>query len=395
MSGFKVNGIDLDSIYIVESNNDTRSTGYKLSNGDDIINRYRIRASNIPQGDSTGYTISDGKDLSYFFIDKTNTSAEATITITASAGEPVIPHSVMHYISGYPYDIANGAILQFTIENVNFGQQLEIQKIYGGNGGRGSSSRYGSRGGHSYAVSLDGTLLAVAGAGGGCGAGNGQIGASAYYNGLTEPSDYHVDYNPNGTTNWGAGMTIGGYVVGSDRYWYGLNAKHWYVPGGDGGSHEDVQSGIYHATNASIQRKSGWDFKTTYSFKDTHYGYSGKGGYLHGGDGGPSFATGSHTDRDRSSGGGGGGAGYYGGGGAAGNLTLDGRRGSPGGGSGSSYLNESYCTFVSLAKNATFNNENVVVNYVYTVSGQANNTRETITVNNDNVDENGLYVKTF
>ena len=90
-----------------------------------------------------------------------------------------------------------------------------------------------------------------------------------------------------------------------------------------------------------------------------------------------------------------GGAGYIGGGGATGILTGDGKKGSPGGGSGSSYLNQSLCTFNSLTKNAVFGNEEVKIEYLYTVSGQSNNTRETITVNADDLDGNGLYVKTF
>lgn len=390
MSGFKTENIDLDDVFIVESNSDNRSTGYKMSNGSDLINRYRIRSSAIPQGNPTGYKVSDGNDLSYFFLDKINTSAEAIVKITSSAGEPVLPASVMHYTPGYPYSVANGTVLSFSISNLTPGKQLQIQKIYGGNGGYGISSRYGSRGGHSYAVSLDGTLLAVAGAGGGCGAGNGHIGASAFYNGLTEPYDYNNHHNPNGTTNWGNGMTIGGYVVGNHRYWYGLNARPWHVPGGDGGSHEDVQTGIAYWSTAFISGNSSKEFGTV-TVRN-----SGKGGSLFGGEGGWAKAkVGDFSDRDRSSGGGGGGAGYIGGGGAAGKLTSNGRIGSPGGGSGSSYLNQSLCTFNSLTQNVSFGNENVEVSYLYTVSGQSNNTRETLTVVDGSLDGNGLYVKTF
>jgi hypothetical protein len=395
MSGFKTGNIDLDDVFIVESNSDNRSTGYKMSDGSDLINRYRLRSSDITQGDPTGYKVGNN-DLSDYFVDKTNVPTEAVVKITSSAGEPVIPVSVMHHTPGYPYSVANGTVLSFSISNLTPGKQLQIQKIYGGNGGYGISSRYGSRGGHSYAVSLDGTLLAVAGAGGGCGAGNGHIGASAFYDGLTEPYDYNNHHNPNGTTNWGNGMTIGGYVDGNnDRYWYGLNARPWHAPGGDGGSHEDMQTGIYYSNHGQISKRSGWNFNTTYYFSSTYYGYSGKGGYLHGGDGGSSRAAGSHLGRDRSSGGGGGGAGYIGGGGAAGILTTNGSIGSPGGGSGSSYLNQSLCTFNSLTQNVSFGNENVEVSYLYTVSGQSNNSRETLTINDGSLDENGLYVKTF
>lgn len=385
MSGFKIGNLDLDTIFKVESNSDTRSTGYKLSDGSDLMNRYRIRASNIPQGQTTGYTTTDGNDLSYYFVDKTSTTITAIITITASAGQPVIPSSVMHSTAGTTsYSVANGAVLEFEIDNISFGQQLKCQRIYGGAGGFGIPGRNGSRGGHSYAVSLDSTLLGVAGAGGGCGAGNGFIGASAYYDGLSEPNVY------DGT--WGVGMTIDGYVSGTDRFWYGLNAKHWYNYGGGGGTHEATQSAYsYHYKYINGTTDLGKRTTTT----DT-------GSYLHGGDGGSIFENAtiaqqqaSGYDDRRSSGGGGGGAGYIGGGGATGILTGDGKKGSPGGGSGSSYLNQSLCTFNSLTKNAVFGNEEVKIEYLYTVSGQSNNTRETITVNADDLDGNGLYVKTF
>lgn len=377
MSGFKIGNLDLDTIFKVESNSDTRSTGYKLSDGSDLMNRYRIRASNIPQGQSTGYTTTDENDLSYYFVDQMSTTITAIITITASAGQPVIPSSVMHSTAGITsYSVANGAVLEFEIDNISFGQQLKCQRIYGGSGGFGVPGRNGSRGGHSYAVSLDDTLLGVAGAGGGCGAGNGFIGASAYYDGLSEPN-----------------MTIDGYVSGADRFWYGLNAKYWYNHGGGGGTHEDTQTAYsYHYKYIHGGTK---DLGKRITSTDT-------GSYLHGGDGGSIFKNAtiakqqaSGYDDRRSSGGGGGGAGYIGGGGATGILTGDGKKGSPGGGSGSSYLNQSLCTFNSLTKNAAFGNEEVKIEYLYTVSGESNNTRETITVNADDLDGNGLYVKTF
>lgn len=366
MSGFKIvsggqlDGIDLDDLFIEEESNNNTSTGFKLADGTDIGNRYRLLTNTDFQVDDTNYITSDGKDIAELF-EKSGGSLQAHIEVTASAGQPAISPNVTHSSSYTSYDKAYGAVLSFDI-TITTGDTLIVTKTRGGEGGTGVGTRHGSRGGNSYYITLNGNLLAVAGAGGGAGAGNGMIGASAYYEYLTKPDyyDIYASYNPNGTS-WSDVEGTG------NKFWFGLNARPHSVSGGDGGGNdENIQSGYnyqysretdeYNST-IQIDKYRNSDKGTLYN----NYNSGGNGGYV-------DFGR-------RSSGGGGGGAGYIGGGGAAGLMTGDGKQGSPGGGSGSSYLNTSLATLSSLTKNGTYGNEAVTI--AYTFSGSVTTTTVT------------------
>ena len=400
MSGYKFNGNDLDNIFNkIDDYTDSYRSSYGINknnsstnlfdvNGNDLKDRYVSISSSSPYNTSitndTGFK-SNNQDLKSLFSNKTNL-IRYEVTIEAERGGEGTNTPSLKGETGINY----GAEMEIEVW-LDKTKDYKLKKCNGGAAGVDPGNgdfRNGGRGGHSIALMDGGTVIAVPGAGGGDGAGNGARGASAFYEELVLSNGDTFKMTRNNAKEgnkeyrydiFNSGIPDYGYLKDPNRvinttyavfnnnnvlvrmknnngdpasgYFYGLPARYRVAHGGDGGSNSGGASGGGNATS---------------------------GGYLYGGKGGDS-----DTNR-RSGSGGGGGAGMYGGGGGAEVNTTEGQKGSPGGGSGSSYYNTDTTYGITLkslspTKNTNANisiknlNTNVVKTFTYSeISDETN-----------------------
>jgi hypothetical protein len=366
MSGFHVNGTDLDDIFIKKSSaytgTNTSSSASQTHfevDGVDLNQRYVAKANTYPNNGTaaaTGFQLENGADLNTIFAANYEWD---TYDVQAAGSKGFIASNSANTRFGNNPNVNSqyGAIITCEMDLIKTYKgspvNYEIKVCQGGHGGTvGYGTRVGGLGGDTVALidpNNNDECIIVAGAGGGSGAGNGGPGGAAYndflamttntsvysyYYTWTDPwlGNYmYPSYNPyniNSTTNYmfdPSKYISPGYVEGSeDGYYYGLNAKNCFTYGGGGGTDEGGVGGIDGGATA--------------------------GGKYYGGKGGDANSD------SRSAGGGGGGAGYYGGGGGTNVNTGDGTRGSPGGGGGSSYINPNYIPVdvdIDIAANGT------------------------------------------
>ena len=374
MSGFHVNGTDLDDIFIKKSSayTDTNTSSSASQthfevDGVDLNQRYVAKANtntypNNGTAAATGFQLENGADLNTIFAANYEWN---TYNVEAAGSKGFIASNSANTRFGNNPNVNSQYGARITCEMdliktyngspVNY----EIKVCQGGHGGGGT--RPGGLGGDTVALidpNNNDECIIVAGAGGGSGAGNGGPGGAAYNYTLnmTDPNNpmfkyliqdplltgYYYMYpggqslgypytgiSPQGGDYINQTLKVIKYNNGGSAYWtppagyyYGLNAKHCFTYGGGGG---------------------------------TDQGGTGGGG----GADGEAWNGGKGADADnqsRSSGGGGGGAGYYGGGGGGNYSTTNKNTGSPGGGGGSSYINPNYIPVdvdIDIAANGT------------------------------------------
>lgn len=392
MSGYKVNGIDLDDIFnkIDDYTSDYRndyginknniSTNLFDVNGNDLKDRYvSIESSSPPYNTSitnnTGFKSSSDQDLKNLFSNKTNLIRYNVILEAERGGEGT---DTVSLVARGQTGINYGAKMEIEVW-LDQTKEYKIKKCDGGNAGVDPGNggfRTGGRGGNSIALMDNNTVIAVPGAGGGDGAGNGARGASAFYDGMTRynailGNSPYYDTFASGKPDYGY-LNDSTKVVNTNNavfnnnilvsmknsgvnpitgYFYGLPARRRVAYGGDGGYNNGGASGGGNATS---------------------------GGYLYGGKGGDS-----DTNR-RSGSGGGGGAGMYGGGGGSEVNTDDGNKGSPGGGSGSSYYNTDSIYGITLNSLSSTKNTNAKI----TIKNLNNNIQKTFKYSNIDDEEN-------
>lgn len=352
MSGFHVNGTDLDDIFMKRSeafyNTDSvaSTTNFEVD-GVDLNQRYVAKTNIYPnnaEAPATGLFV-DGADLNAIFAKKYEWD---TYTVEAAGSAGGSYSSNTRFGNNPNVNSQYGAIITCTMDLIKTYNgnpvSYEIKDCYGGQGGTtGYSGRIGANGGNTVALidPNNDECIIVAGAGGGGGNGNGGPGGAAYNDtlnmtdwntwiyyylvqdpllaGYMFPGGTNEDYIWTSVYNTPASQYItstfkynGGssYTVAPAGYYYGLNAKNCFTYGGGGGTDQGGTGGIDGGAASGTQ----WN--------------GGKGGDA--------------NSDSRSAGGGGGGAGYYGGGGGTNVNTGDGTRGSPGGGGGSSYINPNY-----------------------------------------------------
>jgi hypothetical protein len=370
MSGFYVNGTDLDDIFIKKSSaypgTNTSSSASQTHfevDGVDLNQRYVAKANTYPNNGMAAATglLVDGADLNAIFA-KTYEWGTYTVQAAGSKGY-LVSTSNTRFGNNPNVNSQYGAIITCEMDLIKTynGSPVyyEIKNCQGGAGGTvGYGTRVGGNGGDTVALidPNNDECIIVAGAGGGSGNGNGGPGGAAYNDTLNmtdwnNPIFYYLIQDPLLTKYmYPGGETLGypytgiypyggdyinqtlkviKYNNGGSAYWappagyyYGLNAKNCFTYGGGGGTDEGGVGGIDGGAAPGTQ----WN--------------GGKGGDA--------------NSDSRSAGGGGGGAGYYGGGGGTNVNTGDGTRGSPGGGGGSSYINPNY--------NLNNNNISIVAN---------------------------------
>lgn len=355
MSGFYVNGIDLDDIFMKKDmsypGTDTASsasqTHFKGMDGKDLNQRYVEKTNTYPNNGTAAatYLYVNGSDLNTKFAAKYEWD---NYTVEAAGSKGIIASNSINNRFGNNPNVNSqyGAIITCYMDLIKTYEgspvNYEIKSCQGGDGGAGT--RPGGKGGNTVALidPNNNACIIVAGAGGGSGAGNGGPGGAAYNDtlnmtgnnipifryligdpllagymypgGQTYGNKYTGTY-PNGgdyinhTLKYIFPPTGPDYLLPTDGHYYGLNAKECFGQGGGGGTDQGGTGGG---------------------------GTSGNGTQWNGG-------KGEDADyKDRSSGGGGGGAGYYGGGGGDNHNTKERNTGSPGGGGGSSYINPDY-----------------------------------------------------
>jgi len=363
MSGYLYKGEDLDDIFqkkddftatyrstfnIYQYATDT-SLNYNKVN--DLRDRYISSSSSPPYnstiGNTTGFTIGDGTDLNAIFSKKTSLIRYEVVMKGERGGLGTDSGALIQRgDSGLNY----GADISFNVW-LDSSKKYKVKKCFGGDPGsdiynRDNSIRIGGRGGHSLALMEENdTIIAVPGSGGGNGSGNGKRGASVFYRGMRkghgkagggvkydifkggEPDyDYLTHPAPNSNQMYFKldGSTIAKF--NNDNTISQVNS-----PGGNDG--DDPDAGYYYGLTAPFRNHWGGGGGYNKGGISSHSWGSTDGSKFTGGKGG-------NTDDDRrSASGGGGGAGMYGGGGGAETNTSDGYLGSPGGGSGSTYLN--------------------------------------------------------
>ena len=368
MSGYKVDGVDLDEIFQKKEDfTDTYRSTYKIyqyatdtslnyNKVNDLRDRYISSSSSSPYnstiGNTTGFTIGDGTDLNAIFSKKTSI-IRYEVEMEGERGRSQQLGDLGWtelYNSGIPY----GAHIKFNVW-LDSSRQYKVEKCFGGNPGTDADSsngiRIGGRGGHSLALMEKdtSTIIAVPGSGGGDGSGNSRRGASVFYRGMKNVAGMskedliapYYDVFKGGTPNYDylrdiesdtnyyeklEGSTIARFYNTNNTLYQVNSPKTFWYPIG-----RAPAAGYYYGLTAPFRN---------------HWG--GGGGYNEGGKGyrentnGYKFTGGKGGDGDgqrRSASGGGGGAGMYGGGGGAETNTTNGYLGSPGGGSGSTYYN--------------------------------------------------------
>tara|TARA_B100001173_G_scaffold306986_1_gene314768 strand:+ start:38 stop:1195 length:1158 start_codon:yes stop_codon:yes gene_type:complete len=365
MSGFHVNGTDLDHIFIKKSSaypgintSSSASQAHFEVDGVDLNQRYVAKANTYPNNGTaaaTGYHLENGSDLNTIFAANYEWD---TYNVEAAGSAGGSYSSNTRFGNNPNVNSQYGAIITCAMDLIKtyngMSVSYEIKDCYGGQGGTtGYSGRIGANGGNTVALidQNNDECIIVAGAGGGGGNGNGGPGGAAYNDTLNmtdwnNPIFYYLIQDPlldnymyPGGTNpvytYNSNFQVGAsqyitstfkYAGGSNfykasaGYYYGLNAKNCFTYGGGGGTNQGGTGGIDGGATA--------------------------GGKYYGGKGGDANSD------SRSAGGGGGGAGYYGGGGGTNVNTGDGTRGSPGGGGGSSYINPNYnSSSINIAAN--------------------------------------------
>ena len=349
MSGFYVNGIDLDDIFMKKSfaypGTNTASSASQTHfevDGVDLNERYVAKTNTYPNNGTaaadTGFQLENGSDLNTIFAANYEWD---TYEVQAAGSKGFIASNSINDRFGNNPNVNSqyGAIITCNMDLIKTYNgspvNYEIKNCQGGGGGGGT--RVGGNGGDTVALidpNNNDECIIVAGAGGGAGAGNGGPGGAAYNDELamttntTVYSYYYLFHDPflenymypsfnyyniTSTTNYmfdpSKYMSPGNVVASVGGFYYGLNAKQCFYQGGGGGTDQGGTGGG---------------------------GSGGNGRQWHGGEGDDAGYD------SRSSGGGGGGAGYYGGGGGDNYSTSNKNTGSPGGGGGSSYINPNY-----------------------------------------------------
>lgn len=364
MSGFKVNGVDLDDIFMKKDpsnpwNNQIPSitTNYRTSDGSDLKERY-IKKGSYPNDATASATnmlvkyAGDFVDLNTLFAAKYEWD-NYSITARGSCGGGLESGSNDHAGNNPDQYSMVGAHITCTMSLIKkYNGSLVNYKLYSCVGGAaggsdGDGNRLGYPGGSTYALLNADTeeCIIVPGAGGGSGGGNGNPGGAAF----------HFNMNMSHKHMPTQGQTKYLYVAYQNETLNGYMAPYW--DSNKVNDDDNIMKGTQEITN------NGGDYKDRNEIKTygggVYHGLNAKNHYSRGGGGGRANDGGESQNgtkgskwnggkgakgdgQRRSAGGGGGGAGWYGGGGGNNHNTRNGREGSPGGGGGSTYINPFY-----------------------------------------------------
>ena len=265
MSGYSVNGVDLDNIFIL--GNGATATGYLLSDGSDLSSRYAVNTTGIYAPD-TGYTTSlngyANKDLSQIFEPLLFTQTFGTVLYNN-----VINGVTYNYCVTYTDTSNPGTITFYKDVSLNIflcgggadGGGIKGLPAYGAGGG-GGGGYIDQPGISSTANTIWNIKVSVPSVS--------SIDYTSFYN-----SDIDISYNAyggahGGDTNNGAGGSVG--YPQNNTYKPGVG--DYKAGGGGAGSGGDGANGSSSGGGSGGQ---GYSFSTTL-YSNVYYGVGGNGG---------------------------------------------------------------------------------------------------------------------